>query len=307
MNLMKSFYTSYYRFYKPEQREKKILAISDIHFNDRISASIKAILRRAEKDEPSLIVITGDLVDDQDVLSTTAERARLKTWLEHLGTVAPVCICLGNHDFFRRDEARGRYFQDTSILVDELSNIPNVHLLNDSAYEDDDCYVFGLTLSPAYYGNDGSKCVESLEILEQQIDAVKNQFAKLPAKKTKLFLAHSPIFLNEPTIQERLAAFDFVLAGHMHNGVVPPILQDLWRKKRGLFAPSKELFKDYNSRIGLYGDKLITLGAVTTIQPKTKVFGPASDLFPTYIAEISVAHNTADERKPDIKKKYERW
>ena len=303
---MKSFYTSYYRFYRPEQRETKIFAISDIHFNDRVSGSLKAILRRAEQDEPSLIVITGDLVDDQDALDTTAERARLKTWLEHLGAIAPVCICLGNHDFFRRDDTRGRYYQDTSILVEELANIPNVHLLNDSAYEDDDHYVFGLTLSPAYYGNDGSKCIESLEVLEQQIDAVKEQFAKLPAKKTKLFLAHSPIFLNEPSIKQRLAAFDLVLAGHMHNGAVPPLLQDLWRKKRGLFTPSKEFFKDYNSRIGLYGDQLICLGAVTTIQPKTQFIGKLSALFPVYLAEISIAHNTADERKPDIKRKYEK-
>ena len=71
---MKSFYTSYYRFYRPKQREKKIFAISDIHFNDRVSSSLKAILRRAEQDEPSLIVITGDLVDDQDALDPTASK-----------------------------------------------------------------------------------------------------------------------------------------------------------------------------------------------------------------------------------------
>ena len=305
--LMKSFYTSYYRFYKPEQREKKILAISDIHFNDRVETSLKAVLRRAEKDKPSLIVITGDLINDQNELDSTAERARLKTWLEHLGAVAPVCICLGNHDFLFNDLEHGKVYQAPSILTTELVGIPNVYLLDDSAFEDDQHYVFGLTLPPAYYGDDTSKCHESLAILKERLAACKDRLKKLPTKKTKIFLAHSPIFLNDKSVQEALASFDFILAGHMHNGVVPPLLQDIWRKKRGIFTPSNEFFKDYNSRIGLYGDKLISLGAVTTIQPKNKPFGRLGGLFPTYIAEITVAKNPADERKPDIKKKYERW
>lgn len=304
--LMKSFYTSYYRFYRPEQKEKKILAISDIHFNDYVTDSLKAILRRAEKDEPDLIIITGDLVDEQDSLDTTAERARFKTWLEHLGAVAPVCICLGNHDFFRLNEAHCRYYQEPSILPEELSNIPNVFLLDDGEFENENHFVFGLTLPPIYYGENANKCHENLDILKERLDSVKDRFAKLPAKKTKIFITHSPLFLTDPSIQEILKPFDFILAGHMHNGVVPPILQDFWRKKRGIFTPSKEFFKDQNSRIGLYGDKLITLGAVTTIQPKTKILGPASGLFPIYLAVISVAHNPADERKPDIKRKYEK-
>ena len=304
---MKSFYTTYYRFYKPEQRENKILAISDIHFNDRISECLKAILHRAEADEPSLILITGDIVDEQDTLDTTAERARLKTWLEHLGAVAPVCLCLGNHDYFRRDIARGRVYQEPSILVQELANIPNVFLLDDAEFENENHFVFGLTLPPIYYGESTNECRENIEILRERLDAVKDRFTKLPAKKTKILITHSPLFLTDPSIQEALAPFDFVLAGHMHNGVVPPVLQDFWRGHRGIFTPSQEFFKDYNSRIGLYGDKLITLGAVTTIQPKTKLFGHASGLFPVYLAEISTSHNTADERKPDIKSKYERW
>ena len=307
MNLMKSFYTSYYRFYKPEQREKKIFAISDVHFNERISDSLKAVLRRAEKDEPSLIVITGDLVHDQDALNTTAERARLKTWLEHLGAVAPVCICLGNHDFFYHDQERGRIFSKTSILNEIITDIPNVHLLDNSAYEDDQHYVFGFTLPPTYYGEDTNRCEEKLPILEEQISLVKDQFAKLPAKKTKLFLTHSPVHLNNGAVKDILAPFDFVLAGHMHNGVVPPLFQDVWRGKTSFITPSKQFLKDMNSRIGLHGDKLISLGAITTIQPRIKILGHLSGLFPTYIAEISVAHNPADERKPDIKKKYERW
>ena len=307
MNLMKSFYTTYYRFYKPDHQPEKIFAISDVHFNDHTTDVLKQVLRRAEADGPNLIVITGDLIDDQDALETTAERARLKTWLEHLGAVAPVCICLGNHDFFRNDFTHGRVYQDTTILTDELVGIPNVFLLDNSAYEDDRNYVFGLTLPPAYYGDDAGKCHESLELLKSQLDAVKDRFAKLPAKKTKLFLTHSPVFLNEPSIRERLAPFDYLLAGHMHNGVVPPLLHDIWRSRKGLFSPSKEFFKDYNSRVGLYGDKLIGLGAVTTIQPKSKPFGRLNAAFPVYLAELSIDHNIADERKPDVKSKYERW
>lgn len=304
---MKSFYTSYYRFYKPEQRETKIFAISDIHFNDRINDSLKAILRRAEADEPGLILIAGDIVDDQNAIDTTAERARLKSWLEHLGAIAPVCICLGNHDYFRHDAEHGRIFTETSALSDLITDIPNVYLLDNVKFENENHFVFGFTLPPNYYGDNTYECHEQLDILKERLDAIKDRFAKLPAKKTKIFIAHSPLFLTDPAVQEVLAGFDFIVAGHMHNGAVPPVLQDFWRTRTGLVTPSKEFFKKYNSRIGLYGDKLITLGAITTIQPKTKFFGHLSGLFPTYIAELAIGHNTADERKPDIKSKYERW
>ena len=181
--------------------------------------------------------------------------------------------------------------------MQELANIPNVFLLDDAEFENENHFVFGLTLPPAYYGKNANECRENLDILRDNLDAVKDRFAKLPAKKTKILITHSPLFLTDPSIQEILEPFDFVLAGHMHNGAVPPILQDFWRTHRGLFSPSQEFFKDYNSRIGLYGDKLITLGAITTVQPKTRFFGRMSGIFPTYLAEISTSHNTADERK----------
>lgn len=35
--------------------------------------------------------------------------------------------------------------------------------------------------------------------------------------------------------------------------------------------------------------------------------GRMSGIFPTHLAKLTISHNTADKRKPDIKSKYDRW
>ena len=313
-----------YRFYKPDQKEHTIFAISDIHFSDFTTENLNQIAQKIEHEKPAIITISGDLIDSLESVDKTSELARLKAWMERIAAVAPVCLCLGNHDFYRQKEGfksglsrdRGYVAERNDNFIKSISAIENVHYLDDACYEDDDFYIFGLTLPPSYYhfdyttekqGNIFSPGSEDLNILLEKLDEADDFITKLPKKKTKILLVHSPVHLLNESVTNKVKEFDFILAGHMHNGVVPPLLNEIWRGHSGIITPSKHLFKNHNTRSGLYSNQLIVLGAITTIQKGAGAFRFLNHAFPTYYTTIKTTHNEADSRKPDFAKKYEKW
>lgn len=314
---MKNFYHIRYRFYKPGQKEHKILAISDVHFSEKTAENLTHLAEKAEQIQPQLITISGDLVDSLSSIDSSHEAKRLEAWLKRLGKVAPVILCLGNHDFYRKAEnfhtsfskERGFFIDSPDPLIKLVNGIENVHLLNDEAYENHDFYVYSLTLPPNYYCYDKkvNPIDEDANILINKLDEASSKFAKLPKHKTKIILVHSPAHLTDERAKPALENFDFVIAGHMHNGVVPPLLNEVWRGHHGIVTPGKRFFQDYNTRIDLYGDRLIVLGAVTTIQAGAKPFSWLNGAYPVNIATIETSHNETIARKPDIHKKYEKW
>lgn len=314
---MKSFYHIRYRFYKPNQKEHTIFAISDVHFSEKTAENLERLAKKAEQLQPQLITISGDLVDSLSSIDSSHEAKRLEAWLKRLGKVAPVVICLGNHDFYRKadnfhsalSKDRGYYIDSPDPLIKLVNSIENVHLLNDESYEDHDFYVYCLTLPPDYYSYDEkvSPIDEDANILINKLDSASKKLAKLPKHKTKIALIHSPAHLTDERAKQVLDQFDFVLAGHMHNGIVPPLLNEIWRGHRGIITPGKRVFQDYNTRIDLYGKNLIVLGAVTTIQAGAKPFSWLNHAYPVNIATIETSHNEIYARKPDIYKKYVKW
>jgi len=312
---MKSLYHSYYRFYKPHQKPEKILAISDVHFAGQISADMRRTADFAAKYAPSLITISGDLVDNLDAINTEKERAALKKWLTEMAAIAPVCLCIGNHDYYRKGpnfksainrKGYGYITVEPTAIKDLAAEVENVHFLDNEFYMDGSNCVYGFTLPADYYDCELHPGTEELSLFEAELEKVAASFEKLPKHKTKIILIHSPAFLKEPSIRKHLENFDFILAGHMHNGIVPPLLHEIWRGHSGIATPTKKFFRDHNTRLGLYDNQFIGLGAVTTVHKGSKPFGWANTLFPTYVATIEVGHNIADERKPDVKNKYEK-
>ncbi len=321
---MKNFYHLRYRFYKPEQKEHKIFAISDVHFSDRTSDNLTQLATKIEHQKPQIITISGDLVDSLESVDEPHEIARLEAWLKRLAKVAPVCICLGNHDFYRKPEdfksglSKKRHYvaERNDAFIKKIGEIENVHYLDDSCFENDDFYVFGLTLPPSYYqfdyvtekqGSIFSPGGEDVNILLEKLDDLSEFTTKLPKKKTKIMLVHSPVHIMCENAKAKLTEFDFIFAGHMHNGVVPPVLNEIWRGHRGIITPSKHVFKDHNTRIGLYQNQLIVLGAVTTIQKGAKPFSFLNAAFPVNYTTVETSHKEVYARKPDIYKKYEKW
>ena len=321
---MKTFYHSRYRFYKPHQKEHKILAISDIHFSDRTTENLDQLAQKIEHTKPQIITISGDLIDSLESADEAHELARLQAWLERLGRVAPVCLCLGNHDFYRKPEdfrsglsKKRHYIAETNAeLFDKIKTFENIHLLDNETFENPDFYVVGITLPPEYYqfdyitqrhGSILNPGDEDVNILLDILTKNSKKLSKLPKHKTKILLIHSPFHILDEPIAEKLQEFDFIFAGHMHNGVVPPLLNEVWRGHRGIITPSKHLFRNQNTRSGLYKNQLIVLGAVTTIQKGAKPLSFLNGAFPVNYATVETSHNEVYARKPDRRNKYEKW
>lgn len=321
---MKSFYHSRYRFYKPDQKEHTIFAISDVHFSDNSNEPLNRIAETIEQTKPQIITISGDLVDSLESVDAPNDLNRLTAWMTRIAKVAPVCLCLGNHDFYRKPadfksglSSKHSYIAERNDkFFKAIGDIENVHYLDDSSFENDEFYVFSLTLPPSYYkfdyttetrGTIFSPGKEDVNVLLEKLDDLTEFTTDLPKKKTKIMLVHSPVHLLDDAVKPKLAEFDFVFAGHMHNGVVPPLLNEIWRGHRGILTPAKDLFKDHNTRTGLYNNQLIVLGAITTVQKGAGKLRFLDGLFPTSYATITTSHNEADKRKPDVRNKYEKW
>ena len=297
--------------------------LSDIHFSTRLKAkTLNALTAQATAQQPDYILITGDLVDTLDNIDSDAELRRLTAWFERLASVAPTLVALGNHDFYRTNaghthalsKQRHWFAENPARLVDALSNIPNLHLLNNTSYEDKNVYILGFTLSPDYYHfdhDDSSTTIfnpgsENLDIFLSDLKRLDSRLiTNLPKRKAKLLLIHSPVYIADPAIEAKLSEFDYTVSGHMHNGVVPPVLNDFWRSDRGLIAPGKHFFpRGARAHITSPYDKHLILGAVTTVQESAKPLTFLNHAFPVYTASLELTHNANYLRKPDIKHQY---
>ena len=90
----------------------------------------------------------------------------------------------------------------------------------------------------------------------------------------------------------------------MHNGVVPPILNELWKSNRGIVGPGKTMLPDHvRLRVKDPADKSIVLGAITTIQKCAKPISFLNAAFPVNIAELTFDTNPA-HAKDDLSFKY---
>ena len=247
------------------KKSLKFLLFSDLHFDANLKNSLlDGILKAAKKAKPNYIFFAGDLVDTLDSIKTESEESRLVSFLVRLSLVAPIFLCLGNHDFYRCYKKNIVTFH-TNRLKSVLKGHENIHLLKNEAFEDENIYVFGSALPPEYYHNDASKhrraVTEDKTVLTELLNSYKNLTA--PKDKLSFFLIHSPVFIKDADIEEKLNSFDFTISGHMHMGCVPPLLDKIWPTDFGIISPEKHLFP-HQAR-SLKKDHHIILPAVRAI------------------------------------------
>lgn len=97
----------------------------------------------------------------------------------------------------------------------------------------------------------------------------------------------------DPKVISYIKEFDFVFCGHMHNGMVFPIVDDLISNNKGIIAPNKTLFPD-NAR----GTKTITVnghqihliinGGITKLQESAGFLGNFNGFYPMSIDKVDV-------------------
>ncbi|MDO4759191.1 MAG: metallophosphoesterase [Candidatus Saccharibacteria bacterium] len=311
---MKAFHLTTHHFYRQSHHSLKIFSISDIHFSDQVSSKLlSAIAQLFRQHHPTHILIVGDLIDYLQVIEQPSEKQRLLDWLAELGQIAPTIIGFGNHDFYRLAStgfSRHWLIARPTKFFREIRSLPGLHLLDNQAYQDDQLFVLGFTLPPAYYHATRpsflSPKFEDQHLLIQEFQKLPTQLrVNLPTTKLKFALVHSPLHLLEPTVTPLFAEYDYLLSGHLHRGITPPIINEIWPSTRGFISPTRHLFpKNVRNTIRTNEDKLIINGAITTLQKCTGPLRILNGLFPAYINLLEFSNQKKYVRKPYIKKEY---
>lgn len=265
---------------KKLKKDITFIHIGDIHYNETTSAKKLEYIKYAIEDaHPDYIFITGDLLDRPKITKNKEKIKLLVSWLNSLGNIAKVFISLGNHDIILEEDYK---------FFNKLNDINNIYVLNNQSYEDENVFISGFTLPTNYYYN-----IEKHEDEDALLETLQNNFnlvTNLPKKKYKVALIHSPILLSEKKVVEKSKEYDLVLSGHMHNGLIPRILDKIIKNNYGLISPDKRLFaKNTRGKIKTKYYTIIITGGITKLSPSsTKILSKLNGLYPISINKITV-------------------
>lgn len=292
-------------------KDIKISSFADVHLSHLVSSKkLSCITDKVLEFNPDYICIAGDLLDYLNILEETKYLDILRSWLSDISSI-PVLISLGSHDMGYQVSKSvnkdgwvcGEYERTFKILEESLDN---VYVLDNKNYQDDRLFVSGYAQTFEYaYSKEDFEAANLLgEDLSKQEFLLRREL-NVPA----ISLIHDPIYLTEPQIVELLKNYDFILSGHMHNGIVPPILDELWKSNLGLMRPNKKLLAP-NAR-GVIPIKLenkiiylvVTSGIIKIQETAPKILQPFNHLFPSGIDNITITNDSTCEQ-PKVKSYY---
>ncbi|WP_371375991.1 metallophosphoesterase [Sporomusa aerivorans] len=196
-----------------ELEEFRIAQISDTHIGPFFGMDkLDKVLTVIKQEKPHLLVITGDLVDDLDLLAPTMER------LTAFQSELPYGIfyCWGNHEYFR----------DIGRIRKALYNSPITVLENSNKAVAGKLYLAGVDYP------------WSKNRAEQE-DVRRRYFSQaaagIPADAFPVLLAHHPDFFDNAFS----GGVPLTLAGHTHGGQVnifgKSLLPVEYKYMRGLY------------------------------------------------------------------------
>ena len=279
--------------YENINKDVRICVFGDLHesesFNDEKLDIIKNCIERSN---PDYIIIAGDLIDSTNFLYENKEKRKtIIKWLESLSKKYKIFIDIGNHDysFFKEN----RWIKDwNNEFWNDISNINNIYLsINQKYYEDNSIVVYQYTPDFNYYYNENNK--EDKNIIINDLKKQKKFLTNLKDNKIKIFVSHSPVYMSDRDVLKEIKEFDFITSGHMHNGIVPPILDKIIPGNRGLVAPNNELFPDNargikNLKIANKEIHLIISGGISKLNEHAGMLKNFNAFFPMSIDEINI-------------------
>ena len=310
----------------PRQGQTKavrIITISDIHFGKKMKIEkVKRAFQLTESLKPNYICLLGDNLDTTNVVDEPTKKDEFLDILQYSGEIAPTMISLADHD--------QRYAEDGHIKIDyredlwkQVNDIKNVHVLHNEGYEDEDVRFYGYTLPSYYYHGkydlpitsdcNKSRGDEDVSVLLEDMEWNEEIFISYmdnPKDKFSAALFHSPQNVTNRKVAYYLSGFDHIYSGHMHQGCMPPILDDIIPGNKGLISPQKTLFPD-NSRGVIhttFGSLCIINGGITKIHESANmVLQPFNCAFPMHIDVIDVVPEKDGYQKAYTKKSYYKY
>lgn len=264
----------------------------DLHVDENFDfKKLDKIEEALDSSDTDYVMFTGDMIDYTNFLYSNIDvMKKLLKWIKKIASKYKMIIGFGNHDTFKKSDEGWK--EDYCItFINELSNIDGVNLLGfDPCYEDDKISVVSPFIPFNYYENESRK--EDKSVLIDTLKEFKNVIESMPADKLKFLILHSPVFVDCEEALGFIKYFDFILSGHMHNGVVPPILDNIVKNNRGIISPDKSLFpsnargvKTIESDLG--NTNLIITGGITKLSTVSHL-GVFNNIFPMSVEDIRV-------------------
>lgn len=273
---------------KKKIKNKKIFLISDLHIGKKFNIKkLDLIKKEIKKEKPDYICIPGDIIDNTNIINTYEEL--IISFFKDISYIK-VVIALGNHDICKliRDKEGKRWEYDKrNDFFNKIKSIKNIHLLENEIYTDNDISFIGLSLSYEYYKLSG----ESINVLVKELNNIN---LKIDKDKYNVLLCHSPQRLIHEKIKKikLMENIDLILSGHMHNGMVHPIMEIIWKGNRGVITPTKELFpkaKLTRGRVKIGEKVLIISGGITKLSHSSaRLISPLNCLYPSNIEIINI-------------------
>lgn len=197
----------------------KLIHISDLH-NKEFGKEQKNLLRKIEKNNPDIILVTGDIIDRRKYNLDVA-----MMFIDKAITIAPIYYVSGNHEAWsgEYEVIKQRLISSGVQVLDDYKT----NLIKDGATIE----LIGLS-DPDFLTNNYIEGTDSTRL--------ESQLSKLSDKPGfKILLSHRPELFD---IYAK-ANIDLIFSGHAHGGQfrIPGI--------GGLVAPDQGLFPKYTSGV----------------------------------------------------------
>lgn len=198
----------------------KIAQISDTHLGPFFTLErLDHVLGLIRKEKPDMLVITGDMIDDLNLLIPCIERLSLFSQIIPQG----IYFCWGNHEYFRDIDRIRRALLKSPIHILENSNVPIV-------VGDETFYLLGV---------DYPWAKTMTEKNEKQREFLRQARENIPDKAFRILLSHHPEFITDAFAM----GIPLTLSGHTHGGQINiggrPLLPLKYTYMRGLYQENQ--------------------------------------------------------------------
>lgn len=255
----------------------KIALISDIHYSYKINRKVfNKILKKFNNIKPDYICIPGDIIDE-----STDYDSNVYDFFEKLSKISKVIISLGNHDLSSFDKSKMTY--NDSKWYESLKKIKNLYVLNNEQVTFNNITFTGYTAS---FSEDNT-------FIDNPNNTLKDlKKLKFSVNEYNILLCHSPqsilgsdALYNNTFIKNQ----NLILCGHMHNGMVPPIIDKIFKSNTGIIAPSKKFFPKYSRGLIKFNNTtLIICKGITKLAKHSSFLRPLKYLYPIEIEQILI-------------------
>lgn len=234
-----------------------LFLISDLHyFTSKDIKKYQFILTSIKAKKPDYVCVTGDILDSADVFDTD----KILGFFRDCSKYSKVMLVLGNHDVTIGDKYKVLYKKPE--FFEKLSHIPNLNILDNKMVEENDICFYGVEYPLSFYYDGKEKEFDYNSFFPVWDSRKKDKF--------QLLLIHTSTeiidrFSSIPFVNK----MDLVVSGHTHNGMVPKILEPLFRNN-GLISPGKKWFpKNVRGKLTKKNTTFIISGGVTKLSKRS--------------------------------------